>query len=144
MQKRPGVLKLLFCKSDLFEWTPDKFVKALQIDWLRPGSNEQKVDLECYKTFKEMLDIAFHDGKMKEVFLKQAFTISRQVLYDVRYTSKVFVLLWTKISKVTRERYNSYLCYCYNSLISVTSYGNVGATCRNLPGRQNKCNKNRI
>ena len=69
MQKRPGVFKLFFCKSDLFEWTPDKFVKALQIDWLRPGSNEQKVDLECYKTFKEMLDIPFHDGEMKEVFL---------------------------------------------------------------------------
>ena len=69
MQKRPGVFKLVVCKSDLFEWTSDKFVKALQIDWLRPGSNEQKVDLECHKTFKEMLDIAFHDGKMKEVFL---------------------------------------------------------------------------
>ena len=67
---------LIICRKDqaFSNWffvnlTPDKFVKALQIDCLRPGSNEQKVDLECYKTFKEMLDIAFHDGKMKEVFL---------------------------------------------------------------------------
>ena len=67
---------LIICRKDqaFSNWffvnlTPDKFVKALQIDCLRPGSNEQKVDLECYKTFKEMLDITFHDGKMKEVFL---------------------------------------------------------------------------
>ena len=66
---------LIICRKDqafsncFSEWTPDKFVKALQIDWLRPGSNEQRVGLECYKTFKEMLDIAFHDGKMNEVFL---------------------------------------------------------------------------
>ena len=67
---------LIICRKDqaFSNWffvnlTPDKFVKALQIDCLRSGSNEQKVDLECYKTFKEMLDIAFHDGKMKEVFL---------------------------------------------------------------------------
>ena len=49
--------------------TLNKFVKALQIDWSRPSSNEKKFELECYKAFKEMLDIAFHDGKMKEVFL---------------------------------------------------------------------------
>ena len=69
VQKRPDVFKVLFCKSDLFKWTLDKFVKALQIDWSRSGSNEKKVELECYKAFKEMLDITFHDCKMKEVFL---------------------------------------------------------------------------
>ena len=63
-QKRPDVFKPLFCKSDLFKWTLDKFVKVLQIDWSRPGSNEKKVELECYKAFKEMLDIEFHDGKI--------------------------------------------------------------------------------
>ena len=36
---------------------------------VRPGSNEKKVELDCYKAFKEMLGIAFHDCKMKEVFL---------------------------------------------------------------------------
>ena len=42
MQKRPDVFKLLFSKSDLFKWTLDKFVKVLQIDWSRPGSNQKK------------------------------------------------------------------------------------------------------
>ena len=70
MQRRPDVFKLLFfCKSNLFKWTLDRFVKALETDCSRPGSNDKKSELECYKAFKEMLDIVFHDGKMKEFFL---------------------------------------------------------------------------
>lgn len=66
LRKAPAVFKLLFCKSDIFAWTSELFFEALTVKWSEPGSNEKKFELETYKAFKEMLEIAFYDSKLEE------------------------------------------------------------------------------
>jgi hypothetical protein len=43
-------------------------MESLSVIWSAHGSNKKIAELATYKAFTEMLDIAFHDGKILTKF----------------------------------------------------------------------------
>lgn len=63
IRKDPESFELVFCHSDVLEWTYDEFINTLKVMWSEEGSNYKRKELCVFGFFMEMCELSFHDGK---------------------------------------------------------------------------------
>ena len=64
LKLKSELLKLVFTPNSFFEVTLEEFLSSLHVQYSESGSNLKDKEVDVFKSFTDLLEMAVHDSKL--------------------------------------------------------------------------------